>query len=240
MNDLVLKDLHASYGAFEAVRGISLTLSPGTITALFGHNGAGKTTTLRVIAGLKKPTSGDVHLGACDVARMPASARARLGLALMPDGARGVFPTLSVGQNLELAQAMSRSRDGSESDRTSDESLLNELFGDVLRQRANQRASTLSGGERQMLALCLAVVRRPAWLLLDEPALGLAPKAVDRLMAAIGVLPRLLGTAVLIVEQGIGPVLKIADSVTIMKSGTFVTSMPAAACPPPQELWRYF
>jgi branched-chain amino acid transport system ATP-binding protein len=236
--DLVVDELHASYGAFEAVRGISLSITPGTITALFGHNGAGKTTTLRVIAGLKTATSGNVRFGDRDVAQLPASARARLGLALMPDGARGVFPTLSVGQNLELARAMSRSGDGAHG--TSDESLLDELFGDVLRGRAKQRASSLSGGERQMLALCLAVVRRPAWLLLDEPALGLAPKAVGRLMSAIGALPQRLGMAILIVEQGIGPVLKIADTVTIMKSGSLVTSMPAAACPPPQDLWRYF
>lgn len=238
---LLVEDLHAGYGRFEVVRGIALTIHPGEITAVFGHNGAGKTTALRTIAGLQRPMSGTIQLDGQDVTRTSAAGRARLGLALVPDGARGVFPNLSVEQNLQLAYSMRRpSGRGSDSGDERADALVDELFGDVLRARAAQKAWSLSGGERQMLALSLAIARNPTSLLLDEPSLGLAPRAVERLMAAIGVLRQRLGTAILIVEQDIGPVLTIADRVSIMKSGRLVTSMAASDCPPPQDLWHYF
>jgi branched-chain amino acid transport system ATP-binding protein len=239
---LLVEDLHAGYGRFEVVRGIDLEINPGEITAIFGHNGAGKTTTLRTIAGLQRPMSGTIQLDGQDVTRASAAGRARLGLALVPDGARGVFPNLSVAQNLQLAHSMGRPRTGRGSDVGNEraDALLDELFGDVLRARTAQKAWSLSGGERQMLALSLAIARNPTSLLLDEPSLGLAPRAVERLMAAIGVLRQRLGTAILIVEQDIGPVLTIADRVSIMKSGRLVTSMAASECPPPQDLWHFF
>jgi branched-chain amino acid transport system ATP-binding protein len=231
---LELDGVRASYGARTVLEGFSLSLAPGEIVALLGHNGAGKTTALRVAAGLKAPSAGKVRMLGRDVGRLNASARARSGLALVPEGVRGIFPTLTVRQNLETARPAS-SEHGNELDE-----LLEEAFGDVLVARANQVAGSMSGGQRQMLAISIALRRHPSVLLLDEPSTGLAPVIVDRIFGVVGELPARTGTSVLVVEQDVSAALRIATRVQVIQTGRLVAEFSREECPPPTELWRYF
>jgi branched-chain amino acid transport system ATP-binding protein len=231
---LAARSLSASYGSMRVLSDCDVILRPGEIVGLYGHNGAGKTTLLRVLAGLKRAGGGQVHIEGRDVTSLSAAARAGRGLALVPDGARGVFPNLTVAQNIALSKTANRHapRDNL--------TLLEQFFAPVLVERRNTLAGQLSGGQRQMVALSIALARHPSVLLLDEPSLGLAPKVVDDLMAAIATVARRSGTAVLVVEQNIPAVLAVADRVMIMKGGRFVLDLPASDCPPVQQLWEYF
>jgi branched-chain amino acid transport system ATP-binding protein len=234
---LRLRGIRASYGARDVLDGIDLDVASGEVLALLGHNGAGKTTALRVVVGLKRPEAGTVCLLGHDIARLRCSARARAGLALVPEGAAGIFPTLTVRQNLAAATPAGRSGVAHEADI---ESKLEAAFGEVLVDRADQIAGSMSGGQRQMLAISLALIRRPSVLLLDEPSTGLAPAVVQRIFSVVADLSDQTGTAVVIVEQDVAAALKIATRIVILQSGKLVVEYSRETCPPATELWRYF
>jgi branched-chain amino acid transport system ATP-binding protein len=239
---LTAEHIRASYGARRVLDDVTVSLSRGQVVGLFGHNGAGKTTLLRVIAGFKSPDRGCVRLIGREVDRLSPAARASSGLGFVPDGAQGIFPTLTVEQHVRLGRAWRHRSAGS--DRIGSgpdiDDLVFGLFPEVLVERARQVAGSLSGGQRQMLALALALLREPRVLLLDEPSLGLAPRLVERLMGSVRRVVDELEMSVLIVEQDIGATLPICDRVCILKTGAIVGDMTASECPPAKELWTFF
>lgn len=202
-----------SFGRVRALRGISLQLSPGETRLILGLNGAGKSTLLKALAGSVPAQRGRVLLGGRDVTRQPAHARARQGIALVPEG-RGLLPGLSVRDNILLG-ARTAPRHRRRPDRDAIE-WATEFFP-RLRERLSQDCGTLSGGEMQMLATARALVGGPKVLLIDEPSLGLAPKATEIVYEALGVLQQQI--ALLIVEQKSVPMTTIPDTVTVLRNG---------------------
>jgi branched-chain amino acid transport system ATP-binding protein len=190
---LELRRVEARYGALTALHGINLTVGEGEVVAVLGANGAGKTTTLRTISGTVK-ARGDVVFAGKRLAPGRPESTARLGIAHVPEG-RGTFADLTVRENLRLG-AYSR-RGG---DVKGDYERVLDRFP-ILRDRANQRAGTLSGGEQQQLAVARALMQRPKLLLLDEPSLGLAPLVVAEIFRIVGEVNEQEGVAVLVVEQ---------------------------------------
>ncbi|HEY0903001.1 MAG TPA: ABC transporter ATP-binding protein [Marmoricola sp.] len=199
----------AGYGRTTVLRDVSFAVSPGTVTAMLGANGAGKTTVLRAAAGLVRPTSGTIRLAGEVVNRRAPHQRAKAGFCLIPEG-RGIFRSLTVGENLRLQ--VPPWRRGA----AVDEAL--EAFP-VLRDRIDQVAGTMSGGQQQMLALARAYLAKPAIVSLDEVSMGLAPKVVDEIFASLRVLAE-AGIALLIVEQYVHRALDLADQVVLMDHGS--------------------
>lgn len=208
---LDVKDLRVSYGSIEALKGISFQVFPKEIVSLIGANGAGKTTTLRALSGLADAT-GDVKLKNEDLLKTPAHLRVKLGLAQSPEG-RGVFPQMTVLENLELG-SYSRS---DKNEIKKDLEHFFELFPRV-KERQKQLAGTLSGGEQQMLAICRALMCKPSILLLDEPSLGLAPLIVAQIFEIIKKLNN-EGMTILLVEQNARMALKISDRAYVLETG---------------------
>jgi len=212
---LSIRGVDAYYGHLQALWDVSLEVSEGELVALVGPNGAGKTTTLRVITGLLKPASGSVHFNDQCLDREEAYDIVGLGISLVPEGGR-VFAGMSVLENLELGAFLSEAR------AVKDES-LKWVYGifPVLEERKEQRAGTLSGGERQMLAIGRALMSRPKLLLLDEPSFGLAPILVDHMFEMITEINR-QGVTVLLVEQNIRAALELADRAYVIENGRAV------------------
>jgi branched-chain amino acid transport system ATP-binding protein len=214
---LEIRDLHVAYGKVEAVHGVSLSVEAGRIVTVIGPNGAGKTTLLAAIIGLL-PSRGMIAYADADVGRMPVEQRVAQGLCLVPEQ-RELFAAMSVADNIELgAFQRHRSRDGS-IERTRDE--VYQRFPRLAERRA-QLAGTLSGGERQMLALGRALMAQPKLLLLDEPSLGLAPLIVREIFNIIGSL-RASGVAILLIEQNARAALQIADYGYVLEMGEVAT-----------------
>jgi branched-chain amino acid transport system ATP-binding protein len=210
---LEVEGLTTDYGAVRAVDDVSVQVEPGTITAVLGANGAGKTTLLRTVSGLVRPSSGKVRLDGEDITGLLVEQIVRRGVAHVPEG-RGVVAELTVRENLRLG-GLWRGRDAAPLDEAY------ELFP-RLSERASQPASTLSGGERQMLSIARALMAKPTVLLLDEPSLGLAPLLVAQLM---GLVRRLCDTrklAVLLVEQNARSALSIANRGLVLNLGKVV------------------
>jgi len=210
---LEVRDLHVAYGKVEAVHGVSLSVEAGSIVTVIGPNGAGKTTLLGAIIGLL-PSRGDVAYAGLSVSRMSVEQRVTRGLCLVPEG-RELFAAMSVADNLALGSFQRRgARDGS-IDRT-----LSEVYQRFprLAERKAQLAGTLSGGERQMLALGRALMAQPKLLLLDEPSLGLAPLVVRDIFNIIASL-RASGVAILLVEQNARAALQVADYGYVLEMG---------------------
>src|SRR5947209_9130764 len=199
---LEVEGLSTAYGPVRAVDDVSLSVGAGTVTAVVGANGAGKTSLLRTISGLVPATAGRVRLAGEDITGLAVETIVQRGLAHVPEG-RGVIAELTVEENLRLGGLWR----GGEAAPLSE---IYELFP-RLSERSSQRASSLSGGERQMLSIGRALVGRPRALLLDEPSLGLAPLLVAQIMSMIRKLADTLGLAVLLVEQNARSALSIAN-----------------------------
>ncbi len=218
---LDIKRIDAAYGAAPVLRAIDLAVRVGELVVVLGANGAGKSTLLRVLAGLHRPLAGSVRLGGREVTDLPAHARPRAGLVLVPEG-RQVFPELSVLDNIRLG-AYGR---GTPVGAAELESLLTRF--PALRPRLRARAGLLSGGEQQMLALARGLAARPRVLLLDEPSLGLAPTLVASLFEVLTEL-RDAGTTILLVDQMATLALAVGDRGYVIESGRIVHEGPAAA-----------
>lgn len=217
---LELRRLTVHYGAIPAVRGLDLRLGQGELVALLGANGAGKTTTLRAISRLVDASAGSLHWCGRDLARLRTEATVRLGIVHCPEGRR-VLARQSVAANLELGAWLRRDRAAIAADRDRCYALFPRLA-----ERRQQLAGSLSGGEQQMLAIARALMARPRLLLLDEPSLGLAPKLVAELMAALAALHR-EGLSMLLVEQNASAALAIADRGVVLEGGAIRLQGPA-------------
>jgi branched-chain amino acid transport system ATP-binding protein len=212
---LEVSDIHAHYGAIEALRGVSLTVEEGEIVTLIGSNGAGKSTTLRSISGLTPASSGNVSFDGEDITRVPAHEIVVRGIALSPEG-RHCFPRMTVRENLELGAH--RRAKGAEVD--SDLDRVFTLFP-RLQEREKQKAGTMSGGEQQMLAIGRALMARPKLLMLDEPSMGIAPILVARIYETIGEINK-SGVAILLVEQNANYALDISGRGYVLETGRVV------------------
>jgi branched-chain amino acid transport system ATP-binding protein len=223
---LQVQGLVSGYGKVEVLHELTLNVPKGTLVTLIGSNGAGKTTTLRTISGMVRPVSGRIELGGRDIAGLPPHEITRLGMAHSPEGRR-VFATLSVLDNLTLGAfpRLTGSRD--KGDVQADLDRMFELFP-RLRERRDQLAGTLSGGEQQMLAMARALMLRPEVLLLDEPSMGLAPRLVEEVFATIARLKEAKMT-ILLVEQFAAAALEVADYGYVLENGRLTSSGPAAA-----------
>jgi branched-chain amino acid transport system ATP-binding protein len=217
---LAVEGLSVNYGGIRAVRGISLTVARGEIVTLLGANGAGKSSTLRGIVRLLR-AEGSVRVFGTDVSRLEANQVAALGVALVPEG-RGVFTGLSVLENLELGSYLKRERAGLQARLAR----VLELFP-RLGERFTQDAGTLSGGEQQMLAIGRALMADPRIILLDEPSLGLSPKLVGEIFAAIRSIAA-GGLTILLVEQNTRLALETAQRAYVLATGEIVLSGSAA------------
>jgi len=209
---LQLDGLSVSYGNIAAVQNLSMTVYAGEIVTLIGSNGAGKSTTLRTISGLLRPKSGDVVYEGKKINGIPGHDVVKLGISQSPEG-RKIFQRMTVSENLDLGAYTRKDTAKIAEDR---ENVL-ELFP-RLRERINQKAGTMSGGEQQMLAVARALLGDPRLLLLDEPSMGLAPVLVDVIFETIEKI-RSQGVTVLLVEQNALAALEIADYAYVLESG---------------------
>lgn len=220
MSDLLLQveELSVAYGGVQAVSGVSLEVRRGEITALLGANGAGKSSTLMSIVGSVRPQSGRIRFDGRDITGTPPEKLVSQGIAMIPEGAR-VFARQPVEQNLRLGAYTVR-----------DEVLYRERLEHVyqifprLKERRAQLAGTMSGGERQMLAIGRALMSGPRLLLIDEPSLGLSPLLVEQVFDAVAALNRDEGLTVLLVEQNMAQALEVAARAYVMQSGRVVLS----------------
>lgn len=214
---LEIKDLHVYYGAIHAIKGISLTVNEGEIVTLIGANGAGKSTTLRTISGLLTPRGGSVSFLGKDISGAPAQDIVRAGISQVPEGRR-IFANMTVMENLELGAYIRSDKEGIARD-------YEMVFGRFprLRERREQAAGTLSGGEQQMLAMGRALMSRPKLLLLDEPSMGLAPLLIREIFHIIVDINK-AGTTVLLVEQNANMALSIASRAYVLETGRITLS----------------
>jgi branched-chain amino acid transport system ATP-binding protein len=210
---LEVESIDVFYGPIQAIRGVTLHIDKSEMVALLGTNGAGKTTTLRAISGLLAPASGRIRLDGREIGGLSAQRIVRLGVAHMPEG-RELFPELTVTENLQMGHWPNRK------DRADERAILEEMFElfPRLRERADQQAGTLSGGEQQMLTVARALMSRPSLLLVDELSLGLAPIIVRQLFEALDVVNR-AGCAVLLVEQFVQLALKQTSRAYVLAKG---------------------
>lgn len=217
---LQVKDLHVSYGAIKAVKGISFDVEEGEIVTLIGANGAGKSTTLRTISGLETAASGSISFMGTEITKMPPHDIVKLGIAHVPEGRR-IFANLSVQDNLKLGANLRKDQEGIKND-------IKRVFGlfPRLEERKNQSAGTLSGGEQQMLAVGRALMTRGKLMLLDEPSMGLAPLVVEEIFKIIKEINN-EGTTILLIEQNAYMALGIANRAYVLETGNIVLQGPA-------------
>ena len=216
---LEVNDLHVAYGAITALTGVSLNVGKGEIVALIGANGAGKTSTLRAVSGMLKPKQGQITLGGKVITGKKSHELVPLGMAHAPEG-RGIFLNLTVDENLTLGAYLRRDTDAIEADREHAFVLFPRL-----RERRQQRAGTLSGGEQQMLAVARALMSRPSLLLLDEPSLGLAPQVIEKIFSILRTVNE-QGVSILLVEQNAHLALGISHHAYVLETGAIVMEGP--------------
>ena len=226
---LEIRNLVARYGLLTVIGDLSLSIPDGTKVGIFGHNGAGKTTLLRSIIGAHAKSGGSISWNGQALPEGNVPEVVSKGIAFVPQG-HNVFPTLSVEQNLKIAGLPFGS------------DFLPEVFNlfPVLNERRAQRAGSMSGGEQQMLALGMAIMTRPKWLLLDEPSTGLAPVIVRNVMDRLRDVNVRFGTGLIIVEQNVPATLKLVDRAVIIKSGAIVFDGAAVELSANTDLWKWF
>ena len=217
---LEVRDLSISYGDIEAVHGISFHVEKGELVSIIGANGAGKTTTLRALMGLQNVRSGKIMFDGIDITAMPAHKRADLGIRIVPERAR-CFPQLTVYENLRMGvYGRSFSLKG-------ELATIYELFP-ILRERSDQYANTLSGGEQQQLAIARALVSSPRLLLVDEVSMGLMPKLAIQVFEVLRSLNKDKGLTILLVEQNALSSLKISDRGYVLETGNIEIEGPSS------------
>jgi branched-chain amino acid transport system ATP-binding protein len=209
---LELKDLSVYYGAIHALKDINIKINQGEIVTLIGANGAGKSTTLKAISGLLKPKSGEIIFDGNNINTLTAPEIVKLGICHVPEGRR-VFTKMSVMENLEMGAFTRNDKAGIKDDIEKSFTLF-----PILKERKEQIAGTLSGGEQQMLAIARGLMSRPKLILLDEPSMGLAPIIVNEIFSIIKDINK-TGTTVLLVEQNANMALKLADRAYIIRTG---------------------
>jgi branched-chain amino acid transport system ATP-binding protein len=221
--------LTARYGTLTALSDVTLALDKGARLGVFGHNGAGKTTLLQCIVGAVTPAAGQVVLDGARLVSGNVPETVRRGIAFVPQG-HNVFPNLSVERNLHIAGLLF------------DPAFMKEVLSifPVLAERRAQRAGSMSGGEQQMLALGMALMTQPKWLLLDEPSTGLAPVIVRHVMSQLRRINEAFGTGLVIVEQNVPATLKTVDRALILKSGRAVFHGAAGELASHPDLWAWF
>ena len=226
---LQVHNLTAGYGPLTVLNDVSLTLPPGARLGVFGHNGAGKTTVLRCIVGALRPREGRVEVEGVETGTATVAENVRRGIAFVPQG-HNVFPNLTVEQNLRIAGLLF------------DPSFVTQVFDlfPVLAERRQQRAGSMSGGEQQMLALGMALMTKPKWLLLDEPTTGLAPVIVRNVMRRLADINARMGVGLIVVEQNVPATLKIVDQTLILRSGSVVFRGSSAELGSNADLWKWF
>jgi len=222
---LAVEELTAGYGGVIALNGVSISAGTSAITAVLGANGAGKTTLLRTVSGMLRPRAGRILLGGADLAGRSPEQMVRAGIAHVPEG-QGVIPELTVEENLRVGM-MSWRRGRPRSERAA---ALDEAYQRFppLAVRRRKLASSLSGGERQMLVIARALLARPRVLLLDEPSLGLAPRVMAQVMDLVVQLSREHGITIILVEQNARGALAIADHGVVLNLGRVVAAADAA------------
>ena len=226
---LTCTDIHAYYGVFHALKGVSLSFEERQRVAVFGHNGSGKSTLFKCCVGSLAARTGAIEFAGQPVIAGAVHRNVQLGIGFVPQG-RNVFKDLSVERNLRIAGLKRRNDDLAP---------IWEIFP-VLHARRNQSAGTMSGGEQQMVAFGMALMTQPRMLLLDEPTTGLSPVLATTVLETVDRISRSLGLAILIIEQNVPRTLKIADRAIIMKGGRVLSDGPAQALLDKQDLWDWF
>ncbi|MBS0223628.1 MAG: ABC transporter ATP-binding protein [Proteobacteria bacterium] len=236
MADPILKvaNLETYYGPIMAIRGVSFEVPEGNIVTILGSNGAGKTTVLKTISGVMDPQKGSVVFQGREIRNMDPDKVMRLGMSHVPEG-REVFPFLTVRENLQMGAFTRRDADGVAQD-------LETVFGyfPVLRERAGQRAGSLSGGEQQMLSISRALMARPKVMLLDEPSLGLSPKLVKDIFDIIVRINRERGVTILLVEQNASIALHTADYGYVLEVGRIVMADTCARLIEKEDIKEFY
>jgi branched-chain amino acid transport system ATP-binding protein len=219
---LSVENLHISYGAIKAIHGISLNVPKGSIVTLIGANGAGKSTTLRALSGLIKADSGSIKYDGAEISKLPSNKVVARGLCHVPEG-RMVFANLTVQENLRMGAYL-------QSDRKWIAEQTEYVFGlfPRLKERENQSAGTLSGGEQQMLAIGRALLSKPKFLMLDEPSLGIAPLLVKTIFDRIVEINREQGLTILLVEQNANLALDVSHYAYVLETGRILLEGPSA------------
>jgi branched-chain amino acid transport system ATP-binding protein len=226
---LEVHNVTAGYGPLTVLTDVSLSLPAGARLGVFGHNGAGKTTLLRCIVGAVRPRRGTISVEGADTSTASVAENVRRGIGFVPQG-HNVFPNLSVEQNLRIAGLLFD---------PSFVAQVYELFP-VLAERRQQRAGSMSGGEQQMLALGMALMTKPKWLLLDEPSTGLAPVIVGNVMRRLADINARMGVGLILVEQNVPATLKVVEQTMILRSGRIVFQGSAAELGGNADLWKWF
>ena len=215
---LEVNTLHSGYGRIPILEGVSLSLQEGEVVGILGHNGMGKTTLLRTLIGEIKANRGTIRSNGEDITRLNMFRRARRGMGYVPQG-RDIYPQLTVMENLKMGEAM---RGG--------ESAIPEMleYFPLLKPLLNRPGRTLSGGEQQILALARCLAGRPKLILLDEPTEGIQPSIVDQILEKLDTLSAALDLTILLVEQDLQFIAKLASRVLIMQKGRIVTAIDPA------------
>jgi branched-chain amino acid transport system ATP-binding protein len=229
---LEVQDLHTYYGNIAALKGISIEVNDGEVVTLIGSNGAGKSTTLRSISGLTPPREGTIKFDGKEIGETPPQEIVRLGISQAPEGRR-CFARMTVRENLELGAFLRR-----DERITDDLDRVYDLFP-RLKERQKQKAGTMSGGEQQMLAIGRALMSNPRLLLLDEPAMGLAPVLVERIYETIAEINR-QGTTILLVEQNATFALEVSARGYVLETGTVAVTDESSALRENPEVQRAY
>jgi urea ABC transporter ATP-binding protein UrtE len=230
---LRLEQIHSGYGRTQVLAGVTMRVAPGEMVAVVGRNGVGKTTLLRTIVGHQKTTAGTLEFDGRDISRLPVHARARLGIAYVPDS-RDVFPGLSVIDNLRVAAYAA----GRERERRTPEQMLEEF--PALAEKRDARGGSLSGGQQQILAVARALIAAPQILLLDEPSEGVQPSIVQEIAELIRSANQRWGVTVVLVEQNLDFAVRVAPSAHLMNRGRIVRELPTADLLNDKQLQREY